>query len=75
MSHVTVLYGLACDMSHCLFIDGRKRGFAFATFTQREEAESAVSELTEISGRRVAVDWAVAKDKYEQLKANESEAW
>ncbi|XP_069765682.1 RNA-binding protein 28 isoform X2 [Narcine bancroftii] len=46
--------------------DGKMRGFAFVQFKNVLEAGKALKgmNLKEIKGRPVAVDWAVAKDKY-----------
>ncbi|KAM6202262.1 RNA-binding protein 28 [Rhynchocyon petersi] len=46
--------------------DGKMRGFAFVQFKNLLEAGKALKgmNMKEIKGRTVAVDWAVAKDKY-----------
>ncbi|XP_078275721.1 RNA-binding protein 28 [Rhinoraja longicauda] len=46
--------------------DGKMRGFAFVQFKNVLEAGKALKgmNLKEMKGRPVAVDWAVAKDKY-----------
>uniref|UniRef100_H3AQJ2 RNA binding motif protein 28 n=1 Tax=Latimeria chalumnae TaxID=7897 RepID=H3AQJ2_LATCH len=46
--------------------DGKMRGFAFVQFKNVLEAGKALKQMNmkEIKGRPVAVDWAVAKDKY-----------
>ncbi|XP_055011276.1 RNA-binding protein 28 isoform X2 [Boleophthalmus pectinirostris] len=46
--------------------DGKMRGFAFVLFKNVSEAAKALTAMNmkEIKGRPVAVDWAVAKDKY-----------
>ncbi|XP_016045131.1 RNA-binding protein 28 isoform X1 [Erinaceus europaeus] len=46
--------------------DGKMRGFAFVQFKNLLEAGKAlkIMNMKEIKGRTVAVDWAVAKDKY-----------
>lgn len=46
---------------------GASRGFGFASFTCRGDAEKAVQEcnMKAIGGRTVAVDWAVAKAQYQ----------
>ena len=45
----------------------RTRGFAFASYTTKSDAEAAVTKLNGrvIAGRTIAVDWAVAKDRYD----------
>ncbi|NWH24469.1 RBM28 protein, partial [Grus americana] len=46
--------------------DGKMRGFAFVQLGNMLEAAKALRgmNMKEIKGRPVAVDWAVAKDKY-----------
>ncbi|XP_063304410.1 RNA-binding protein 28 [Pelobates fuscus] len=46
--------------------DGKLRGFAFVQFKNMLEASKALkgTNMKSIKGRTVAVDWAVAKDKY-----------
>lgn len=46
--------------------DGKMRGFAFVQFKNVLEAGKALKgmNLKEMKGRQMAVDWAVAKDKY-----------
>ncbi|XP_075713679.1 RNA-binding protein 28 [Rhinoderma darwinii] len=46
--------------------DGKMRGFAFVQFKNMLEASQALkgTNMKSIKGRTVAVDWAVAKDKY-----------
>ncbi|XP_078533900.1 RNA-binding protein 28 [Lissotriton helveticus] len=46
--------------------DGKMRGFAFVQFKNMLEAGKALKgmNMKDIKGRTVAVDWAVAKDKY-----------
>ncbi|KAG9489778.1 hypothetical protein GDO78_005623 [Eleutherodactylus coqui] len=58
--------------------DGKMRGFAFVQFKNMLEASKALkgTNMKSIKGRTVAVDWAVAKDKYtatQGAKANESQ--
>ncbi|NXK57210.1 RBM28 protein, partial [Chauna torquata] len=50
--------------------DGRTRGFAFVQLRTVPEAARALRELNmqEVQGRPVAVDWAVAKDKYQATR-------
>nr|XP_033814929.1 RNA-binding protein 28 isoform X2 [Geotrypetes seraphini] len=51
--------------------DGKMRGFAFIQFKNILEAGKALKgmNMKEIKGRMVAVDWAVAKDKYKAIQA------
>ncbi|XP_073508660.1 RNA-binding protein 28 [Phyllobates terribilis] len=46
--------------------DGKMRGFAFVQFKNMLEASKALkgTNMKSIKGRTVAVDWAIAKDKY-----------
>ncbi|XP_068943254.1 RNA-binding protein 28 isoform X2 [Petaurus breviceps papuanus] len=50
--------------------DGKMRGFAFVQFKNLLEAGKALkgTNMKEIKGRTVAVDWAVAKDKYNAIQ-------
>ncbi|XP_069835593.1 RNA-binding protein 28 [Dendropsophus ebraccatus] len=50
--------------------DGKMRGFAFVQFKNMLEASKALkgTNMKNIKGRTVAVDWAVAKDKYTATK-------
>ncbi|XP_069317648.1 RNA-binding protein 28 isoform X1 [Eulemur rufifrons] len=51
--------------------DGKMRGFAFVQFKNLLEAGKALKgmNMKEIKGRTVAVDWAVAKDKYKDIQS------
>ncbi|KAM9650240.1 RNA-binding protein 28 isoform 2-T2 [Trichechus inunguis] len=51
--------------------DGKMRGFAFVQFKNLLEAGKALKgmNMKEIKGRTVAVDWAVAKDKYKDTQS------
>ncbi|XP_030646630.1 RNA-binding protein 28 [Chanos chanos] len=59
-------FGTVLEVNIPLKPDGKKRGFAFVQFKNMPEAGKALNEtnLKEIKGRKVAVDWAVAKDKF-----------
>ena len=48
----------------------KMKGFAFAAFTCKADAERAVKEvnMTAIAGRPVAVDWALSKTKYAEAQ-------
>ncbi|XP_020857946.1 RNA-binding protein 28 isoform X1 [Phascolarctos cinereus] len=54
--------------------DGKMRGFAFVQFKNLLEAGKALkgTNMKEIKGRTVAVDWAVAKDKYSATQSSAS---
>ncbi|XP_045420159.1 RNA-binding protein 28 isoform X1 [Lemur catta] len=51
--------------------NGKMRGFAFVQFKNLLEAGKALKgmNMKEIKGRTVAVDWAVAKDKYKDIQS------
>jgi nucleolar protein 4 len=51
----------------------RARGFAFVWFLSKKDAERAIEELNdkELNERKITVDWAVSKDKYEEAKKEE----
>ncbi|XP_056197610.1 RNA-binding protein 28 [Falco biarmicus] len=53
--------------------DGKMRGFAFVQFGNMLEAAKALRgmNMKEIKGRPVAVDWAVAKDKYQAMQGSQ----
>ncbi|KAL6478883.1 hypothetical protein MHYP_G00123160 [Metynnis hypsauchen] len=59
-------FGTVLDVNIPLKPDGKKRGFAFVQFKNMREAGKAVAvmNLKEIKDRQIAVDWAVAKDKF-----------
>ncbi|GAU97994.1 hypothetical protein RvY_09201 [Ramazzottius varieornatus] len=51
--------------------DGKMRGFAFVQFQSINSAETAVNMFNacKVKDRIIAVDWAVAKSRYEEAKA------
>ncbi|NXO54949.1 RBM28 protein, partial [Aramus guarauna] len=55
--------------------DGKMRGFAFVQLRNMLEATKALRgmNMKEIKGRPVAVDWAVAKDKYRATQSGQPE--
>ncbi|MCI4379043.1 hypothetical protein PGIGA_G00223350 [Pangasianodon gigas] len=59
-------YGTVLEVKIPLKPDGKKRGFAFVQFKNMLEAGKALAatNLKEIKDRKVAVDWAVSKDKF-----------
>lgn len=59
-------HGLITDCKIPVTADGKKRGYGFIQFTHPFEAERAIrlANMTEIKGRKVAVDWSVPKEKY-----------
>ncbi|ELK13879.1 RNA-binding protein 28 [Pteropus alecto] len=59
-------YGAVLEVNIPKKPDGKMRGFAFVQFKNLLEAGKALKSMNmkEIKGRTVAVDWAVAKDKY-----------
>ncbi|KAL2093703.1 hypothetical protein ACEWY4_011015 [Coilia grayii] len=68
-------YGTVLEANIPLKPDGKMRGFAFVQFKNMVEANKALSgtNLKEIKGRQVAVDWAIAKDKYVGKQPNSTE--
>jgi nucleolar protein 4 len=47
----------------------RARGFAFIWFLLKKDAEKALeANGKELEGRKIAVDWALSKDKWEEVK-------
>ncbi|XP_053572304.1 RNA-binding protein 28 [Bombina bombina] len=59
-------FGSVLEVSIPTKPDGKMRGFAFVQFKNMMEAGKALkgTNMKSIKGRTVAVDWAVAKDKY-----------
>jgi nucleolar protein 4 len=53
----------------------RARGFAFVWFLSKKDAERAIEEMNdvEINERKITVDFAVSKDKFEEAKKDEDE--
>jgi nucleolar protein 4 len=51
----------------------RARGFAFVWFLSKNDAEKAIEGMNdkEIKERKIAVDWALSKEKFEEVKAQE----
>ncbi|XP_029992528.1 RNA-binding protein 28 [Sphaeramia orbicularis] len=66
LKEVFAKFGTILEAKIPLKPDGKKRGFAFVQFKNVSEASKALTatNLKEIKGRQVAVDWAVAKDKF-----------
>ncbi|XP_040327985.1 RNA-binding protein 28 isoform X2 [Herpailurus yagouaroundi] len=64
-------YGAVLEVSIPRKPDGKMRGFAFVQFKNLLEAGKALKSMNmkEIKGRTVAVDWAVAKDKYKNTQS------
>nr|XP_002130575.2 RNA-binding protein 28 [Ciona intestinalis] len=54
--------------------DGKKRGFAFVQFSHVLEAGKAIKEvnMSEIKGRKVAVDWALPREKYQEITKSDT---
>uniref|UniRef100_A0A8C6QNW5 RNA-binding protein 28 n=1 Tax=Nannospalax galili TaxID=1026970 RepID=A0A8C6QNW5_NANGA len=63
-------YGTVLEVNIPRKTDGKMRGFAFVQFKNLLEAGKALKgmNMKEIRGRTVAVDWAVAKDKYKDTQ-------
>uniref|UniRef100_A0A452QSA1 RNA-binding protein 28 n=1 Tax=Ursus americanus TaxID=9643 RepID=A0A452QSA1_URSAM len=64
-------YGAVLEVNIPRKPDGKMRGFAFVQFRNLLEAGKALKSMNmkEIKGRTVAVDWAVAKDKYKNTQS------
>ncbi|KAF6086722.1 RNA binding motif protein 28 [Phyllostomus discolor] len=64
-------YGAVLEVSIPRKPDGKMRGFAFVQFKNLLEAGKALKSMNmkEIKGRMIAVDWAVAKDKYKSTQS------
>lgn len=64
-------YGTVLEVNIPRKPDGKMRGFAFVQFKNLLEAGKALKSMNmkEIKGRTVAVDWAVAKDKYNNTQS------
>ncbi|KAM7121393.1 RNA-binding protein 28 isoform 1-T1 [Molossus nigricans] len=64
-------YGAVLEVNIPRKPDGKMRGFAFVQFKNLLEAGKALKNMNmkEIKGRTVAVDWAVAKDKYKNTQS------
>uniref|UniRef100_A0A4W4F8K8 RNA-binding protein 28 n=1 Tax=Electrophorus electricus TaxID=8005 RepID=A0A4W4F8K8_ELEEL len=69
-------FGTVLDVKIPLKPDGKKRGFAFIQFKNMLEAGKALAEtnLKEIKDRKVAVDWAVPKDKFVATQSGSTSA-
>ncbi|XP_051007803.1 RNA-binding protein 28 [Acomys russatus] len=63
-------YGTVLEVNIPRKSDGKMRGFAFVQFKNLLEAGKALKgmNMKDIKGRTVAVDWAVAKDKYKDTQ-------
>jgi nucleolar protein 4 len=50
---------------------GSSAGFGFVNFTNQTDAEKAIREANaqELGGRKIAVDWAVAREQYQEALA------
>ncbi|XP_054419863.1 RNA-binding protein 28 [Pteronotus mesoamericanus] len=64
-------YGAVLEVNIPRKPDGKMRGFAFVQFKNLLEAGKALKNMNmkEIKGRTIAVDWAVAKDKYKNTQS------
>ena len=47
------------------------RGFGFVQFTHGHESAKAIGDLTEIDGRKVAADWSLPREVYQEMKESE----
>lgn len=50
--------------------DGRMRGFGFVQFTHGHESAKAIKGVSEINGRKVAIDWCLPREVHQMEKAN-----
>merc|ERR1719234_1497106 len=66
-------YGVITEVKIPLQPDGRKRGFGFVQFSNVFEAGKAleVMNMAEIKGRKVAVDWALPREKFKEMSQEE----
>ncbi|XP_033919198.1 RNA-binding protein 28 [Melopsittacus undulatus] len=66
-------YGSVLEVNIPKKADGKMRGFAFVQLRNVLEATKALRgmNMKEIKGRPVAVDWAVAKDKYQATEGTQ----
>lgn len=67
--------GKVMDINIPTSANGKKRGFCFVQFENIASASKALKELngSEIKGRRIAVDWAVSKEKFANVHDNGGE--
>ncbi|XP_036373537.1 RNA-binding protein 28 [Megalops cyprinoides] len=67
-------FGTVLEVNIPLKPDGKMRGFAFVQMKNVLQAGKALNatNLKEIKGRQVAVDWAVAKDKFVATQVSSS---
>lgn len=54
--------------------DGKMRGFGFVQFTHGHESAKAISKVKEIDGRKVACDWSLPREVYQEIKDKEEPA-
>jgi len=51
--------------------DGRMRGFGFVQFTHPHESAKAINSTKNIDGRKVACDWSLPREVYQEIKEKE----
>eukprot|EP00898_Chlorokybus_atmophyticus_P007494 jgi/Chlat1/7746/Chrsp66S07326 len=63
--------GFVWDLKVPVEANGRGKGFAFVTYTSKSDAIKAIAELNGrlVQKRPIAVDWALAKSKFELVVA------
>ncbi|KAG8576664.1 hypothetical protein GDO81_009931 [Engystomops pustulosus] len=68
-------FGSVLDVNIPKYPDGKMKGFAFVQFKNMLEASKALKgmNMKSIKGRTVAVDWAVARDKYRAIHENSTD--
>ena len=48
------------------------RGFGFVQFTHGHESAKAIKGVTEINGRKVAIDWCLPREVYQEERVIEN---
>ncbi|KAI8903564.1 hypothetical protein EDD86DRAFT_184714, partial [Gorgonomyces haynaldii] len=75
--HLQTVFGVYGKLVDCVvpIVDGKSKGFGFVQFENLEDAEKAIKGVNgqKILNRPVAVDWALAKNEYDRLAAEEKE--
>uniref|UniRef100_H2Z3J2 RRM domain-containing protein n=1 Tax=Ciona savignyi TaxID=51511 RepID=H2Z3J2_CIOSA len=69
LKNVFKKFGKITDTKIPVKPDGRKLGYAFIQFSHVLEAGKAIKavNMSEIKGRKVAVDWALPREKYKEM--------
>merc|ERR1711962_851742 len=64
-------YGHVTEVKIPLKDDGKMRGFGFVQFTHGHESAKAIANVKEINGRKVACDWSLPREVYQEIKDKE----